>query len=558
MKKVLVLTLVFLMALSSVALASDNAHLVNTDPNSIAIATELVELDILIRGNPAKYEAYENWFWRFCEKELNIKFNYEAVDSSVFTEKLNIIMSTDSMPDMIMASATIGNSSVLEWGQLDGMLLAIDEYREYCPRYFAEVEKQPDLVLATTTPDGHTYGFGNIRVVVEGQSMGIPTGMNTKWLENLGMEMPTTLDEFYNVMMAFRTQDPNGSGDPTDEVPWQGLWSAGYPERLPIYWAYGYNGYTWRTVNSTTLEGYYSPYVPEYKEIIGFLKQCWDDGILQDTMFAISDGNEGRAFGMTNLDYTYYGFSIDNSNGPGLTGNPDFYCDWTPQIPLVVDETVKRTTWMGLPLDPFTWTISSSTEYPEVCVAFCDFWYDPYNAIMYCYGPEYGGAYDYDNCGWTYHEDTMAITYDHIPESFTGTDIRDAWFSIMDGATFGLEGGTAARYYWPDQLERYGENWEGFDLHWQTGLAKNNTPYEMYDYISLLYYTPDDLEIYSTYRTPLWNYQTAQEALFITGDRDWSEFEAYQKELDDMGGIIFDQFLDGKIDEFFGREVVVD
>jgi len=166
MKKLLTLTLVLLMALSSVAMASDNAHLVNTDPNSIAIATELVELDVLARKNPAQFDLAEKWFVKFCEKELNIKLNIEAVDSSVFAEKLNIIMSTDSMPDMIHAAATFWSDVTMAYGMRDGMLLPIDEYKEYAPNYWAEIVKQPDLVKFTTLPDGHTYGFSSIMMPI--------------------------------------------------------------------------------------------------------------------------------------------------------------------------------------------------------------------------------------------------------------------------------------------------------------------------------------------------------------------------------------------------------
>ena len=39
----------------------------------------------------------------------------------------------------------------------------------------------------------------------------------------------------------------------------------------------------------------------------------------------------------------------------------------------------------------------------------------------------------------------------------------------------------------------------------------------------------------------------AQEALFISGERDWSEFDDYMKELDDMGGQEFNMLLKNKL-----------
>ena len=43
--------------------------------------------------------------------------------------------------------------------------------------------------------------------------------INKTWLERLGLEKPTTLEEFEKVLTAFKEQDANGNGDPNDEIP---------------------------------------------------------------------------------------------------------------------------------------------------------------------------------------------------------------------------------------------------------------------------------------------------------------------------------------------------
>ena len=405
------------------------------------------------------------WFIEFCERELNVKFNVVYVDSSVFTEKLNIVMATDSMPDMIMASATVWENNVVDWGCDDGMFLAIDEYAEYCPNYFAEISRQPELIAATTAPDGHTYGFSNIRQPHEGQSMGIPTIINRQWLENLGLEMPNTLDEFYNVLCAFRDQDANGNGDPTDEIPWAGTNSSGYPELMVIKWAFGINGYRTDAVDSTTLEGYWAPYHPRYKEALAFMKKLYDEGLLYHGYFSDS-GSDLESVMQASSEYAVVGFSID-ANRESATGSRSLWSQYDACNPFVADDTITRNTWKGAPIDLFTWTISSETEYPELCVRFCDLWYDPYMAICYTYGPEYGGVYDYWGTGWVYDAETQSIYY---PNGSNHLEYN----SIMDGAGFGLEASTAMSRYFEDWT--YGKEWDEEEARYQATIAQNNTP----------------------------------------------------------------------------------
>ena len=65
--------------------------------------------------------------------------------------------------------------------------------------------------------DGHIYTIPFINTSATGK-MGFKQWINTKWLETLGMEIPTTVEEFKEVLIAFRDEDPNGNGE-KDEIP---------------------------------------------------------------------------------------------------------------------------------------------------------------------------------------------------------------------------------------------------------------------------------------------------------------------------------------------------
>ena len=562
MKKLVCLLLALLLLGSSAALAANSVELINKD-GLVPIVNEKVEFSFLYRGDGSLIPEDDFWFFDFCDQFLNIKLNEERVDVSIFREKLNIYMSTDSMPDMIMSSATIWGEDVLQWGMLDQQFLKIDEYWDYCPQFYAELHKQPELVRQVTLPDGHIYGFSNIFVVNPGQSMGIFTITNTQWLENIGMDMPTTLDEFFDMLIAFRDLDVNGHGADSYRVPWAGTFNGGYPERIFVFWAYGYNGYRWPMFDYTNGIGYFAPYVPEYKEIIGFMKKCYDENLFQDVMFS-GDGAASLAFALENTDTSYYGFSVDWGREGMAGNNPDLYSHFSAQIPVVANDSIVRTTWKGSNIDLNTIVINSNVDKPEIACKFADIWYDPYFALMWNYGPEFDTDFDIYGNGWVYFsdEDTQMFYYpsnpnfdpdnphSNEPENKT-PNFNRLKNSIMDGASFGLNPGTALGYWDPES--RWDKGWSEETRRWNDTLAENNYPYEMYELSDYLYFVGDDLDFFNANRMPLQNFMMAQEAMFITGERDWAEWDDYMAEMDAMGGRAFNDFLQEKMAEFINR-----
>ena len=68
--------------------------------------------------------------------------------------------------------------------------------------------------------------------------------INKTWLDNLGLEVPTTLGELKDVLIAFRDNDANGNGDTTDEIPldFNGWFGGAYSPDKPDW-------FLWHSVN---------------------------------------------------------------------------------------------------------------------------------------------------------------------------------------------------------------------------------------------------------------------------------------------------------------------
>ena len=70
-----------------------------------------------------------------------------------------------------------------------------------------------------------TWPDGSIRSLMTGRQTSYENDgegimfINKAWLDKAGKEIPTTTEEFLDVLRAFRDGDMNGNGDTTDEIP---------------------------------------------------------------------------------------------------------------------------------------------------------------------------------------------------------------------------------------------------------------------------------------------------------------------------------------------------
>ncbi len=100
-------------------------------------------------------------------------------------------------------------------------VMTMEEITTYMPNLynFLETYWGDGWVENQTYPDGNIYSMPGGKMH---SRMHVTQGIqyiNTQWLDNLGLEMPTTMEEFYDVLCAFRDEDANGNGDPNDEIP---------------------------------------------------------------------------------------------------------------------------------------------------------------------------------------------------------------------------------------------------------------------------------------------------------------------------------------------------
>ena len=171
------------------------------------------------------------------EAETNVQIIWENIPEADYQTAKNLILASGDLPDAFY-KADFTDYDLITYGQAGLIIPLEDLIEEYAPNVKALFEQRPELRSMVTAPDGHIYSLPRA------EEMGLVStpfflSINTTWLERLGLEMPETLEEFANVLRAFRDQDPNGNGI-QDEIPFSFMfdwWCADIGDLFgPLVW----------------------------------------------------------------------------------------------------------------------------------------------------------------------------------------------------------------------------------------------------------------------------------------------------------------------------------
>lgn len=234
------------------------------------------------------------------EEKTNTKITVSWVPSSSYTDKLSATVASGELPKTFVALEP--KASFIVNAARSGMFWEVGPYLKSYPN----LSKMSDIVLKNISIDGKIYGVYRERDLARFGLM-----IRQDWLDNLGLKTPKNMDEFYNVLKAFTTGDPDKNGKPDTiglAVGMQGNTIAGFKDIL-VYMG-GPNEWELK-------DGKLSPahMTPAYLDTLNFYKKLYDEKIINQDFAIVKDGrqviNKGQA-----------GVWIDNMfDGKGIDDN---------------------------------------------------------------------------------------------------------------------------------------------------------------------------------------------------------------------------------------------
>ncbi|MDD6682507.1 MAG: extracellular solute-binding protein [Clostridiales bacterium] len=153
---------------------------------------------------------------KYLEEKFNVDLQVNFYASDAWQTQFTLMLADDSLPDLLW-NVDLTKLDADRYGQ-EGFLLDLSQHLDKMPDYAALLEADAALNAFSRDENGAIYGFYKTRGNLCSRQVAMAY-INNEWLKNVNMEYPTTTEELYQVLKAFKEQDANGNGDPNDEIP---------------------------------------------------------------------------------------------------------------------------------------------------------------------------------------------------------------------------------------------------------------------------------------------------------------------------------------------------
>lgn len=467
-------------------------------------------------------------------ENVGITIEWDTMSDSL-SEQVNIRIAGEQLPDAFQGVG-FSNYDISTYGA-DGVFIDLTPYinEDVMPNLTKILEEHPDIRSAITMSDGKIYGLpsaeqmGTAGIGLEDDYSiyTIPqfSMINKAWLDELGLEIPTTLDELHDVLVAFKENDMShtyygnaaGSTIPMSTGFDQWCWGQNV-----FYAGFGFTNWTNDICNDLVLNDdgtvEFVSVWDGYRDAVTYFHEWYAEGLMDIEMFSqstsqliakCSQGQVGVAtwwyieevMGDKSEDYVFL---------PILEGPDGSY-----------NVTVRD----GGAVNSGNLNITSACGNPEALLRFYDQWYDGEIVMQLQYGP--------------------------IGTYFTAQDENGMWISITDaearekyGKSAGELKGVHEVYgpklilssYYNDYFymeDRAIVRLEDLAYSWVDPYVSSMTTYPI-DCV----FTAEELDVIDRYRADFESAVSEQEALWLKdGGPTDEEWNAYCQMLVDSCGM---------------------
>ena len=449
------------------------------------------------------------------KNDLGINITCQFYNSEDWSTQLTLMIASDELTDMV-GGAGMNMLDANEWGA-EGYLVNFNDYRDMTPNMNKYLEQYPAAEAYMTAPDGGIYTIPKISL--DETDRFSRTFINKKWLANVGMEVPKTMDELYEVLKAFKEQDANGNGDPNDEIPY--LYASGYEasERV-LMSAYGIHTSEINYILQADADGkvYLANTTDAYKEYMKWMARAFSEGLIEQEAFVV-EGTTINDRASKDL-YGFYGCG----SAPYVVAVTDISYDAENFVGVAaLTSELNETPTAGLASlisETGVVAISTTSPYKEALVRMVDYMYTDEGELAGTFGKD-GQTFDWQ------HNDILDVDVPKMrvfDDCASGEETRYK-YATLNGTLALIEWNNDRRALFTAPIEDVQSDEILNEYGWAAlvALAVREEGIQQVDCFPKLSYTAEEANERATLRADLENYLKQAKAQFMTGEIDVEE-----------------------------------
>lgn len=491
-----------------------------SEKGEFPIVDEKITLTVFAPQMSTIEDLSTNVFTKELEELTNIHIEWQTAPQQGLEEKKSLVFNSGNYPDIFL-SAALTNEEQMQYGS-QGIIMPlndlIDKHSVELKQLFNDIDWLKSIV---TTPDGNIYALPQINEayhVTLSQKMWI----NKKWLNKLGLDMPTTTEEFKEVLIAFKTKDPNGNGL-ADEVPLTGAIKSWHTE-VQHFLLSSFIYTDGEDYNVAIHDGKVQLIADkeEYREGLRYLNELYAEGLIDPAAFT-QTSEQLKQLGES-PDAEMIGAVTAGWFGTFTQLGGERSKDYVVMPPLKGPKGVRYAGHYPFGYANGQFAISSSNKYPEASIKWVDYLYSELGSRRANEGRE--------GQEWVRAEE--GVKGINGKQAIWRRTIK--YDNVQNICWAGLQAPSAiTAQYRESEVAGDPFSVEGFEtrLFQET---KKMEGYEPDEVLPPLYFTEEEITEIAQFKKPISDYIDEYTALFILGNKDLdNDWDTYVTGLKNLG-----------------------
>jgi putative aldouronate transport system substrate-binding protein len=328
-----------------------------TNVTGLPIVNEPITLTAYVVSSAIRPDMDKTTVLDYIEEHTGIRLDVTIISD---TEKMSLMFASQEFPDILMYTGL--SEEQLQIAANGGSLMPLDDLiNDYAPNWKAFFETDAIANSLMRYPDGYLYGLPYVDYDSVERDLRDQWCINQAWLTELGLQYPTTVEEFRDVLRAFKAAAGTGT-IPENVIPYYVRFDQWIMGQFDLYGCFGVYASDANMMSVIDGQVVYQGVNPAIKSALQYMRELYAEGLLTPEMFT-DDSTTYRSI-TSSKEPMVGSFSIFNNTVPDK---------FTALAPLTSEQC--DTPYMRRQLRLQTaknFMITSECEHPEAAIRLAD------------------------------------------------------------------------------------------------------------------------------------------------------------------------------------------